>query len=166
MSDTQISVRHVEVGDAEALHRIMTSPQVVRNTLRLPYQCLEARRQRLGERTPDLYTLVACVAGEVVGTISLQTTHRPRRAHAGALGMAVRDDWQGRGVGTAMMKAIIELAEQWLNLKRIELEVYTDNAPAVALYKRFDFEIEGTLRQFAFRDRQYVDAYYMARVRG
>ena len=46
--------------------------------------------------------------------------------------MAVRDDWQGRGVGTALMEAALDLADNWLNLTRIELEVYTDNAAAIA----------------------------------
>jgi putative acetyltransferase len=42
--------------------------------------------------------------------------------------MAVRDDWQSRGVGTALMEAALDLADNWLNLTRIELSVYTDNA--------------------------------------
>jgi putative acetyltransferase len=63
------------------------------------------------------------------------------------------------------MQATIELAEKWLNLTRIQLEVYTDNEPAIRLYQKFGFEIEGTLRNFAFRDGQYVDVYAMARLR-
>jgi L-phenylalanine/L-methionine N-acetyltransferase len=79
--------------------------------------------------------------------------------------MAVRDDWQGKGVGTALIEAALDLADNWLNLTRIELGVYTDNAAAVALYKKFGFEIEGTHHRFAFRGGRYVDAYSMARLR-
>jgi putative acetyltransferase len=79
--------------------------------------------------------------------------------------MAVRDDWQGKGVGTALIEAALDLADNWLNLTRIELGVYTDNAAAFALYKKFGFEIEGTHRRFAFRGGRYVDAYSMARLR-
>jgi putative acetyltransferase len=43
--------------------------------------------------------------------------------------------------------------------------VYTDNAPAIRLYEKFGFTIEGTLVDFAFRDGQYVDVYMMARLR-
>jgi putative acetyltransferase len=63
------------------------------------------------------------------------------------------------------MQAAVDLAENWLNLSRIELEVYTDNAAGLALYQKFGFEIEGTLRDYAFRDGQYVDSYLMARIR-
>jgi L-phenylalanine/L-methionine N-acetyltransferase len=52
-----------------------------------------------------------------------------------------------------------------LNLERLELDVYTDNEPAVRLYAKFGFVIEGTLSRFAFRDGRYADVYAMARLR-
>ena len=79
--------------------------------------------------------------------------------------MAVRDDWHGKGVGTALMEAALDLAENWLGLTRIELSVYTDNTAGVALYKKFGFEVEGTHRRYALRNGEYVDAYSMARIR-
>jgi putative acetyltransferase len=79
--------------------------------------------------------------------------------------MAVRDDWQGQGVGTALMQAAIDLADKWLNLTRLELEVFVDNAPAIRLYEKFGFTIEGTLVDFAFREGQFADVYIMARLR-
>ena len=82
------------------------------------------------------------------------------------VGMSVRDDWQGRGVGTELLKAAIDLAERWLNLTRLELFVFTDNKPAIRLYERFGFAVEGTLRQYAYRDGRFVDALAMARLRG
>lgn len=51
--------------------------------------------------------------------------------------MAVRDDWQGKGVGSELMEAALDLAENWLNLTRVELSVYTDNEAGIALYKKF-----------------------------
>lgn len=79
--------------------------------------------------------------------------------------MAVHDEWQQKGIGTALMEAAISLADRWLNLIRLELDVYVDNETAVKLYKKFGFAIEGTSRSYAFRDGQYVDAYRMARLR-
>ena len=106
---------------------------------------------------------MACADGEVVGNLGLETSpNRPRVRHVGSIGMAVRDDWQGKGVGTALMGAALDLADNWLNLMRIELRVYVDNSAAVALYKKFGFEIEGTHRRLAFRNGEYVDAYSMA----
>ena len=41
--------------------------------------------------------------------------------------------------------------------------LYSDHEPAVRLYKRFGFTIEGTLVRYAYRAGQYVDVYTMAR---
>ena len=79
--------------------------------------------------------------------------------------MAVHDNYQGRGVGSALMAAMLELADNWLGLRRIELEVWADNARAVHLYEKFGFQIEGTGRQYARRAGQLVDAHFMARLK-
>jgi putative acetyltransferase len=63
------------------------------------------------------------------------------------------------------MEAALDLADNWLNLTRIELRVYVDNAAAITLYEKFGFEVEGTHRRLAFRDGEYVDAYSMARLK-
>ena len=109
--------------------------------------------------------LAGAVCCEVVGHAGLHAIRNPRRAHAMHLGMSVRDRFQGKGVGTALMKALVELADGWLNVSRLELTVYTDNARAIALYKKFGFAVEGTHRAYALRDGRYVDAHFMARLR-
>ncbi len=163
----EITVRHAEPHDYEAMHRIMSAPKAAMGTLQLPLQSAEAWRRRLAEPPEGLFLLVACADGEVVGNLGLETfPNRPRIRHAGAIGMAVRDDWQGRGVGTALLGAALDLADNWLGLTRIELTVYTDNAAGIALYEKFGFEIEGTHRRYAFRDGGFVDAYSMARITG
>lgn len=160
-----ITVRHAEPDDYEAMHRIFSGPLAVAGTLQLPLQSVDRSRHRLAETEPGTYRLVACADGEVVGTIGLHTLSNPRRKHVADIGMAVRDDWQGKGVGSALLAAALDLADNWLNIQRVELTVYTDNAAAIALYQKFDFAIEGTHPRYAFRAGTYVDAYTMARVR-
>ena len=161
-----ITIRHIEPSDAEALVRIFSSPKAIWGTLQIPYPSLEMWRKRLAEPPEDMYGLVACVDGEVVGQISLHTfPNRPRRRHAAGLGMAVRDDWQGKGIGTALMQAAVDLADKWINITRLELEVYTDNEPALKLYKKFGFQIEGTSIRADFRDGEFEDIHTMARLR-
>jgi putative acetyltransferase len=139
---------------------------VFAGTLQLPYPSRELWRQRLAEPGDGTYNLVAVVEDHVVGMFGVHTfPNRPRRRHVAAIGMAVHDEWQGKGIGTALMRAGLDLADNWLNLTRLELEVYVDNEPAIHLYERFGFEHEGTLRQHAFRDGRYVDSYMMARLR-
>lgn len=161
-----VTIRHAEPYDAEALHGIFQARSVVAGTLQLPFPRLELWQERLQNPPEGLYQLVACVEGEAIGEITLITSpNRPRMRHVGSIGMAVREDWQGKGVGSELMRAVLDLAENWLNLARIELKVYTDNAVSIALYEKFGFEIEGTHRRYAFRDGEYVGAYSMARIR-
>ncbi|MDE3091511.1 MAG: GNAT family N-acetyltransferase [Chloroflexota bacterium] len=159
-----LTIRRAEPSDYEAIAKILSGPKAVWGTLQVPFPSVEAWRKRLAEPAEGVFSLVASVEGELVGQLSLHThPNSPRRRHAGELGMMVRDDWQGKGIGTALMHAAIDLADKWLNLTRLELDVYTDNAPAIRLYEKFGFQVEGTRVGFAFRDGEYVDTFMMAR---
>jgi L-phenylalanine/L-methionine N-acetyltransferase len=156
-----ISIRRAEPADYEALHQIFTGPKVVWGTLQLPYPSRETWRKRLAEPSEGTFQLVACIEADLVGQLDIYTfLNHPRRRHVGEIGMAVRDEFQGQGVGAAL-----DLADNWLNLLRLELGVYADNEPALRLYKKFGFVVEGTLLRYAYRAGQYVDVYTMARLK-
>ena len=162
-----LKIRRTQSSDAAAIARVFEGPEVVRGTLQLPYPSVESWQRRLsGETDASLVSLVACDGADVVGTLGLHLNPgMPRRQHIAELGMAVRDDWQGRGVGTALLKAALELADGWMQLRRLQLTVFVDNEPAIRLYRKFGFEVEGTLRELAYRDGRYVDGFLMARLR-
>jgi putative acetyltransferase len=161
-----LQIRRAEPDDYGSVCEMFNSPEVFAGTLQLPFPSREQWRQRLAEPVDGTYNLVAVVDDRVVGMLSVHTfPNRPRRRHVGSIGISVHAEWQGKGVGTALMRAGMELADNWLNLTRLELEVYTDNESAIRLYERCGFELEGTLRQYAFRNGRYVDSYMMARLR-
>ena len=162
---TAIHVRRAHPGDAEAIMAAFSSPRAMAGTLQLPYPSAELWRKRIADQGPEDFLLVAEVKGKVVGNLGLHPAGRARRRHAATVGMAVRDDFQHRGVGTALLRAAIEVADHWLNYTRLELTVYTDNLPALALYRKFGFVVEGTLVGYAYRNGRYVDTYAMARLR-
>lgn len=144
---------------------MFTASTVYSGTLQLPYPSREYWRRRLSENTDSVYNLVAIIEGRIIGLAHVATFSRPRRRHAGEIGISVHEDWQGKGVGKELMRAIVDLSDNWLNLTRLELEVYADNEAAIRLYERFGFEVEGKLRRHAFRDGQFVDSIVMGRLR-
>lgn len=156
-------IRHAEPADIEAIKAIYDQPSVYANTLQLPYQPV-ANWQRLYNAGSGFYNLVAEVEGKVVGQLGLQVCQNPRRRHVAELGMGVAEDYQGQGIGSALLRSALELADQWLNIRRLELTVYSSNEVAVALYERFGFEVEAELSDFAFQYGNYVSALCMARI--
>ena len=160
-----ITIRRAEPADFEAVQAIYAMPRAQAGTLQLPFPSLDLWRQRLQVVDPNAHVLLACAGDEVIGHLGLYAASHPRRRHVGDIGMGVRDDWQGRGVGTALLGAAIDLADRWLQLRRLELEVYADNTAGIALYARHGFIEEGRHRDFAFRDGAFVDALSLARLR-
>ena len=159
-------MRRAEPGDYEGICRTFEDESVYSGTLQTPLPSREAWRRRVAETAEGDYLLVACVGGEIVGHAGLHALGKsPRRAHAMGLGMGVVSGWQGKGVGSALLAALLDLADNWLNVFRVELTVYTDNKSALALYRKFDFVVEGTHKAYALRAGRYVDAHAMARLK-
>ncbi len=115
---------------------------------------------------PDDHNFVAVLDdGTVIGCAGLTVCSNPRMRHVGAVGLFVHADYQGRGVGTTLMETLLDLADHWLMLVRVELEVFADNERAIRLYEKLGFEKEGLLRMTTVRNGRYVDEYKMARLR-
>lgn len=160
----EIQVRRTEPSDARSVKEIYECPNAFRGTLQLPHPSLELWEKRLTHIPEHVYSYVALYQGEVIGNLGLEVCVNPRRRHVASLGMGVKDNFAGKGVGSALLKTAVDLCDNWINIKRLELTVYTDNEQAINLYKKFGFQIEGESAAFAFRDGEYVAAYHMARI--
>jgi putative acetyltransferase len=162
----EITIRRAEPCDYEGVWRTFQDEGVYSGTLQTPFVSLERWQKLLSESAETNYLLLACAGEEIVGHGGLHPVGKlARRAHAMSLGLVVRDAWQGKGVGKALMAALVDLADNWLNVFRLELTVYTDNERAIGLYRKFGFETEGTHRCYALRRGAFVDAHFMARLR-
>ncbi|OHX13035.1 GNAT family N-acetyltransferase [Chromobacterium sphagni] len=165
MSDYRI--RHLEAADAAALSELMRDDSVYGNTLQLPHlsqQSLERNIHHL--LRPGRWQLICeSASGEVLGHAGLWRLDEPRLGHIAGLGIIVGRNWQGRGVGSALMAALMDLADNWLGLARIELTVYADNLQAQALYRKFGFVEEVRMKAHSLRNGVYEDSVLMGRLR-
>lgn len=161
-SSGQITIRAAEPDDVVEYTRIHNIPEVMRETSLPPYMAVIEHPQRVTNSATQRH-LVAELNGSIAGFASLHL-FLGRRAHAASIGIAVDPAQRGKGVGTALMDALIQLGAQWYGIKRFELKVLTENQRAIQLYERFGFEVEATHREFTQREGRYVDAYSMARL--
>ena len=85
---------------------------------------------------------VATAEGAVVGHLGVH-------GHGGArdLGMAVADGWRGKGAGSVLMSAAVAWAREQADVYKLCLEVWPHNGAAIALYRRYGFEVEGRRRR-------------------
>lgn len=167
MPPAPVTVRRATPKDAAAFVQTMGDPDVLPNLLQVPHTSEELWQQRLADNvTPGKadIVLVAELEGRVVGNAGLHPFPNVRRRHAAGLGIAVAREAQGQGVGHTLMQALCDFADNWAQLLRIELTVFTDNERAIRLYDRFGFVHEGTHRGYALRAGRFVDVHCMARL--
>ena len=165
-----IYVRPVLVEDAMAINELRRMPGVFENIMGIPSERLLSNQQYLQTRDPSSHMFSAVHVGpdgteRVIGMASLHVEANPRKRHCGSIGIMVHKDFQGLGVGTMLMDALLDIADNWLKLVRVELTVFADNAGAIHLYEKMGFEKEGVKQKGSIRNGEYVDEFLMARIR-
>ena len=149
----------------EGVTALYNDPAVGWQVLQMPFQSVEIWRNRLAAHDERHVRLVALHGSDVVGQIGLEQYSRIRRSHVGNIGMGVISTRHRQGIGSRLLGAALDVADNWMNLRRVELTVYADNDSAIGLYHKFGFEVEGRLRNYAVRDGMLVDVLSMARLR-
>ena len=135
------TIRPIGPEDAEGAAALRRMPGVFENTLGLPSYRTADSEAFIAGLGPDDHNFVAVLDdGTVIGCAGLTVCSNPRMRHVGAVGLFVHADYQGRGVGTTLMETLLDLADHWLMLVRVELEVFADNERAIRLYEKLGFE--------------------------
>lgn len=160
----EVEIRPIRPDDAESVHVLRQLPTVIDGTLSMPSMRLGDVRRSIESLGADDHTFVATLDGQLVGMAGLHVNSRKAR-HTGSLGIMVHDQFQGRGIGRKLMEALLDTADNYLGLVRVELEVYPDNARAIRLYEDLGFEHEGRKRKAVWRHGEHQDMLLMARVR-
>lgn len=103
------------------------------------------------------------VDGEkVIGWCDVFPFSNPRQAHRGGLGMGLLANYRGQGLGSLLLNKTLEKAKEF-GLEKVELNVYTTNTNAIALYKKVGFIEEGLIKNYRKLDGRYFDSLVMAK---
>ena len=92
----------------------------------------------------------------LVGSIGTHGIDWRNRSSEVGLVVGDRGAW-GRGFGTEAMRLLLGHLFSTLNLHRVWLRVFADNARAIRMYERLGFRLEGRQRDGDFRDGGYRD---------
>jgi len=160
-------IRPIKLEDAAAINEMRRMDGVRENTLGIFSERITRSEDFIKSLSENDHLLVAEIdengVKKVVGLIGLHINRNPRLRHSASIGIMVHTDYQGKGIGTALLKKVIDLADNWLMLVRLELTAFVENDRAVKLYQSLGFQIEGIKRYAAIRNGKYADEYLMAR---
>ncbi|MGO2333682.1 GNAT family N-acetyltransferase [Providencia sp.] len=160
-----VTIRRATLNDVPSITQMHADYSAYANTLQLPYPTEKTWEVRLGANDPLVTQFVAMLDDKVVGLLVINQASQARRKHVATFGITVSEAHQGKGIGSQLMQVMVDYCDNWLNIHRIELEVFATNESGVGLYEKFGFELEGKMRDYAFRDGQYVDAVMMSRIK-
>lgn len=166
----EFTIRPACVQDAKDINSIRRMPGVMENILGIPSETVKRSEDYLANIGGNNHQFVAVTSLEngeelVIGTAGLNVSTNLRTKHTASIGIMIHKDYQGVGVGTALMETLLDLADNWLMLVRLELTVFTDNDKAIHVYEKLGFEKEGIARKAAIRNGVYTDEFIMSRIR-
>ncbi|MCE5201760.1 MAG: GNAT family N-acetyltransferase [Synergistaceae bacterium] len=159
-----MEIRPVKIEDADDISRIRRQDGVREEVLALSSERLQVTIDFLKSLSSDDRAFVAVENDELVGMATMLKNKSSRRSHSATLSIMVDRDFQGRGIGSALMGRLLDEADNVLKLHRLELLVLIDNTAAIELYKKCDFRIEATRKHAAVKDGRFVDEYLLGRI--
>ena len=160
-----IIIRSAEPEDAARISAHLGQHGVFEGLLQMPDAPVASRLEYLQKMEPNACRLVAMAGDEVAGCAGLHVQSATlRRMHVRGLGLSVSPQWQGRGVGQRLLSRLLDWADNWAGVLRVELYVHADNDRAIALYRKMGFVEEGRHKAFGLKNGRYVDSLSMARL--
>lgn len=105
--------------------------------------------------------IVAEDKGKIVGNLAFSAGTRKRRAHVGEFGISVIKEYWGQGVGEELIAHLLTWSRGSNKIRKIDLEVRTDNVRAIKLYKKMGFVEEGLRKRALFVNNKFYDTLMM-----
>ncbi|MCL2592594.1 MAG: GNAT family N-acetyltransferase [Defluviitaleaceae bacterium] len=163
-------IRPVKAGDGAGINELRRMVGVFENILGMPSERIKQNEDIIANMDDNTHAFVAVSKNDdgseiIIGSASLNVFPNHRKRHRATIGIFVHKDFHGKGVGKKLMETLLELADNWLMLVRVELAVYVENESAIKLYKKFGFEVEGIMKKAIIRNGTHIDEYLMARVK-
>lgn len=163
-------IRPLIPDDAAELYAMRILPGIQETILALPSSSFQQTLNFIQNLSDNDHMLVAEIEtndleSSIIGSGSLHVDGYGRLRHCAEIAIIIHPNFQGKGVGRKLLEALLDIADNWLMLVRIELNVFCDNKKAIDLYESCGFIIEGVKKYAAVKDGKHADLYLMARYR-
>ena len=167
-SGLKVIIRSADKSDADPVLKLssavigeeiyqLTSSEEFKLTLEEEEQWIESHLNN-----PNHIVLLAEVESKIIGMIDFSNGHRKRISHTGEFGMSVSKDFRDQGIGSLLILSLVNWARSNSDIEKIGLNVHSNNARAIALYKKMGFEVEGVRKHdLKYGKDQYVDTVVM-----
>ncbi|MEW6580835.1 MAG: GNAT family N-acetyltransferase [Chloroflexota bacterium] len=164
-----LTIRGLRADDWMALQPLFADESVLHDTLDVPYASEEAFRERLISPPAGTHTLIAELMlpsgrERVVGLAWLRVMVPPRRRHTATLQIVVHADYRAGEIEEAVLRAALDLADNWLALRRVEMRLFATDHARAEMLARHGFAQEAVMRRYAVRAGEHVDAWLLARL--
>jgi RimJ/RimL family protein N-acetyltransferase len=164
LEGTLVRLRAYERADAETMNQLFSDPEVLRGigSVRFP-QAVAGFREFLdgvrGSTTTAAFAIETLSDRSPVGGCGLEDI-RPA-VRTATFGIWIGKPYWGRGFATDATRAVCRFGFRYMNLHRIELNVFAWNGAAVRAYEKVGFRLEGTRRHNGYDDGRHTDSYLM-----
>ena len=121
------------------------------------------RKLAMSRDSENSIVLIALENDQIIARAELEGYYPARIRHRAKFSISVRKEYWNQGIGTEMIKRIVEQAKK-MKISIIELEVIADNARAIALYHKTGFTDIGIYQKYFYVNGMYKDAVVMQKV--
>jgi len=150
-SDAKNIIQYVRTIFRESPFMLTTEPEFT--------MTVEKEKQFLQDclKSEGKLALVAEVDNRIIGFLNFQNGNKRKIRHTGEFGMSVAQEYRNLGVGSALLKILLNWAEDNPIIEKVYLEVFAKNTAAIALYKKMGFIEEGCKVKGVKIDQQTYD---------
>ncbi len=121
------------------------------------------RKLAMSKDSENSVVLIALENEQIIARAELEGYYGARIRHRAKLSISVRKEYWNQGIGTEMLKRIIEQAKK-MKISVIELEVISDNVRGIHLYHKMGFVDIGIYKKFFYVNGMFKDAVVMQKL--
>ena len=132
------------------------------NGFKVPIEGVK-RKLALSRESENSIVLIALENEQIIARAELEGYYPARIRHRAKFSISVRKEYWNQGIGTEMIKRIVEQAKK-MKIRVIELEVISDNVRGIHLYRKMGFADIGIYKEYFYVNGMFKDAVVMQKL--